>query len=184
MNTDEAVQIVNRWFAYLEQQKAKAARIQELARLAKTDPKEAQHQMRQMDKQPHVFDGAELEPAVRELLTEIERLRHENEMLRDGDTCARMCEGTAYRVEARRLKQEVERLTRERDAQTENATQHFDRSNGLSIENKALKAEIERLREALAEADRSLERAAQLNPAVMAAHAAIRAALAGEKDKS
>ena len=38
-----------------------------------------------------------------------------------------------------------------------------------------------RLREALAEADRSLERAAQLNPAVMAAHAAIRAALAGKK---
>ena len=38
-----------------------------------------------------------------------------------------------------------------------------------------------RLREALAEADRSLEQAAQLNPAVMAAHAAIRAALAGKE---
>ena len=34
------------------------------------------------------------------------------------------------------------------------------------------------LLEALEEADRSLEQAAQLNPAVMAAHAAIRAAIA------
>jgi uncharacterized protein YukE len=35
----------------------------------------------------------------------------------------------------------------------------------------------DRFAEALEEADRSLEQAAQLNPAVMAAHAAIRAAL-------
>lgn len=41
---------------------------------------------------------------------EIERLKSENTMLRTGDTCARQCEGTAYRIEARSLKAEVARL--------------------------------------------------------------------------
>lgn len=31
--------------------------------------------------------------------------------LRDGDTCARQCEGTAYRIEARRLRAALQRLT-------------------------------------------------------------------------
>jgi len=31
--------------------------------------------------------------------------------LRDGDTCARQCEGTAYRIEARRLRSSLQRLT-------------------------------------------------------------------------
>ena len=33
------------------------------------------------------------------------------ERLRDGDTCARQCEGTAYRIEARRLRSALQRLT-------------------------------------------------------------------------
>lgn len=31
--------------------------------------------------------------------------------LRDGDTCARQCEGTAYRIEARLLRSALQRLT-------------------------------------------------------------------------
>lgn len=31
--------------------------------------------------------------------------------LRDGDTCARQCEGMAYRIEARRLRAALQRLT-------------------------------------------------------------------------
>jgi hypothetical protein len=44
-----------------------------------------------------------------------------------------------------------------------------------------MEAEIERMREALKEADEWLLRARQINPAVMSAHAAIRAALAEDK---
>jgi hypothetical protein len=40
----------------------------------------------------------------------IESLLAQIEMLRTGDTCARHCEGTAYRIEARRLAIEIERL--------------------------------------------------------------------------
>ena len=38
-------------------------------------------------------------------------LERENMMLRQGDTCARQCEGTAYRIEARRLRAALQRLT-------------------------------------------------------------------------
>lgn len=34
----------------------------------------------------------------------IEALIAERDMLRTGDTCARMCEGTAYRIEARQMR--------------------------------------------------------------------------------
>jgi len=38
-------------------------------------------------------------------------LVHERDMLRTGDTCARQCEGTAYRIEARQQKRrEVARI--------------------------------------------------------------------------
>lgn len=37
-------------------------------------------------------------------LAEINNLRAENSMLRTGDTCARLCEGTAYRIELRKLR--------------------------------------------------------------------------------
>ena len=39
-----------------------------------------------------------------EAAEEIERLRAEVEMLRQGDTCARQCEGTAYRIVARQMR--------------------------------------------------------------------------------
>ena len=39
---------------------------------------------------------------------EIERLKSENALLRTGDTCARHCEGVAFRHEVQRLKAENE----------------------------------------------------------------------------
>ena len=39
---------------------------------------------------------------------EIERLKSENALLRTGDTCARHCEGVAFRHEAQRLKKQVQ----------------------------------------------------------------------------
>lgn len=45
--------------------------------------------------------------AVKSLAAEVRRLRSENAMLRTGDTCARLCEGTAYRIELCRLKRDV-----------------------------------------------------------------------------
>lgn len=47
---------------------------------------------------------------TQELQAKIKQLTAENKMLREGDTCARMCEGTAYRIEARRLRSENELL--------------------------------------------------------------------------
>lgn len=44
-------------------------------------------------------------------LQRIRELVAENERLRTGDTCARACEGMAYRIEARRLQSEVDRLS-------------------------------------------------------------------------
>lgn len=41
---------------------------------------------------------------------EIDALKQEIAALRTGDTCARHCEGTAYRIEAGKLKRENERL--------------------------------------------------------------------------
>lgn len=44
-------------------------------------------------------------PAVR--MRQISALCDEIERLRTGDTCARQCEGTAYRIELRRLKRDL-----------------------------------------------------------------------------
>lgn len=41
---------------------------------------------------------------------EIESLIAERDMLRTGDTCARQCEGTAYRIELQRLRREMPNL--------------------------------------------------------------------------
>lgn len=41
----------------------------------------------------------------------LEALIAERDMLRDGDTCARQCEGTAYRIELRRLQREMPDLS-------------------------------------------------------------------------
>ena len=75
MNTNEAIREAQRWLDYLDAQEAKAKKLAELARLAKTDHAEALRQRRQMDAAPVVYDGGSLEPAVRFLIREIERLR-------------------------------------------------------------------------------------------------------------
>lgn len=54
--------------------------------------------------------GAQVPGWATRAAQEIERLRAENEALRTGDTCARQCEGAAYRIELRRLRHEIETL--------------------------------------------------------------------------
>ena len=65
MKDQDAIAEFERWFAYLEKQEQKAAEMQRLARLAKTDQAEAKRQLRQLDSAPKVYDGANLYPAVR-----------------------------------------------------------------------------------------------------------------------
>lgn len=69
MKTDEAIDICERWFAYIERQKQRAIEMQKLATMARNgEQEEAQRRMRQMDRSPTVYDGATLEPAVRYLV--------------------------------------------------------------------------------------------------------------------
>jgi hypothetical protein len=69
VKTPEAIEICEGWFAYIERQKTKAAEVQRLAVLARTQPEEAKQRLRQMDsKSVTVYDGARLEPAVRHLV--------------------------------------------------------------------------------------------------------------------
>ena len=75
METDEAIEICEEWFAYLERQKQKALKLQELAALARTGPEghaQAQKEKRRIDRTPTVYDGARLEPAVRHLVKAVE----------------------------------------------------------------------------------------------------------------
>ena len=55
--------------------------------------------------------GRYFEEAIQHLAPLARELERENAMLRQGDTCARQCEGTAYRIEARRLRAALQRLT-------------------------------------------------------------------------
>ena len=76
MTPEEAVAECNRWLAHLEGQKAKSIRMQELAAMARQGPeqqKQAQRELHQMDRQPKVYDGANLEKAVKALLDERDR---------------------------------------------------------------------------------------------------------------
>lgn len=69
MKTDEAIEICEGWFAYIEQQRQKSVEIQKLAAMARAgQQKEAQRRLRQIDNTPTVYDGARLEPAVRYLV--------------------------------------------------------------------------------------------------------------------
>jgi hypothetical protein len=70
MKTEEAIEICERWFAYLERQRQRSVELQRLATLARTEPKEAQRRLRQMDTDVTVYDGGRLEPAMR-LLVEL-----------------------------------------------------------------------------------------------------------------
>ena len=48
---------------------------------------------------------------VRAVKAHLEMVIAERDALRTGDTCARQCEGTAYRIEGRRLRSALQRLT-------------------------------------------------------------------------
>ena len=65
MKDQEAIAEFERWFASLERQQQRADEMQRLAKLARTDKAEAQRQLRQLDRTPRVYDGANLYPAVR-----------------------------------------------------------------------------------------------------------------------
>ena len=71
MNEQQAIEICKEWFAHLERQREKTIKMQRLASQARKGPEEAkkaQAELRQMDRQPRVYDGGRLEPAVRFLV--------------------------------------------------------------------------------------------------------------------
>jgi hypothetical protein len=104
MTADEAMREAQKWLDYLEAQKARADKLQELAHLAKTDPEEAQRQMRQMDQQPTVYDGARLADGVRVMVAEIERLKQ-----------GWRSESDKFIAELRDAYAEIERLKKQRE---------------------------------------------------------------------
>ncbi len=71
MDRAEAISICGEWFRYLDSQREKTLKMQRLAAQARKGPedaKKAQAEMRRMDRQPKVYDGARLEPAVKFLV--------------------------------------------------------------------------------------------------------------------
>lgn len=69
MKAEEAIEICEGWFAYLERQKQKSIEIQKLATMARNGQQdEAQRRLRQLDNSVTVYDGGRLEPAVRALV--------------------------------------------------------------------------------------------------------------------
>jgi hypothetical protein len=75
MTDDEAIAECERWLRHLENQKEKSARLQELARMAKEGPeqhKEAMRLLRQISRNPTVYDAGKLQPAVRHLIKRFE----------------------------------------------------------------------------------------------------------------
>lgn len=71
MTNQEAIAECKRWLVHLDQQQEKSVKLQELARMAKIGPehqKEAQRQLRQIDRTPTVYDGANLRLAVEHLI--------------------------------------------------------------------------------------------------------------------
>ena len=74
IKTSEAVDICNEWLRYLDRQAAKAKRLSELAAMARKGPeeqKQAQREMRRMDRSLTVYDGGRLRPAVEHLLKQL-----------------------------------------------------------------------------------------------------------------
>lgn len=71
MTTEEAINICQGWFDYIERQRQKAVEMQKLAAMARSgQQEEAQRRMRQLDATTSltVYDGARLEPAVQYLV--------------------------------------------------------------------------------------------------------------------
>lgn len=72
MTNQEAIEICNGWLSHLDRQREKTIRMQQLAAKARKGPeqaKEAQRELRKIDNQPKVYDGARLESAVRHLIS-------------------------------------------------------------------------------------------------------------------
>jgi hypothetical protein len=94
---------------------------------------------------------------VTNLTDEIARLRSEVAMLRTGDTCARHCEGTAYRIEAQNLRrwkstmapriEALEGLLSAARAEAEAGRKAIATLEGEREANALLTAEIDRLRD-------------------------------------
>lgn len=69
MKTDEAIEICEGWFAYIERQRQKSIEVQKLAAMARNgQQEEAQRRLRHLDNSVTVYDGSRLEPAVRHLV--------------------------------------------------------------------------------------------------------------------
>lgn len=82
MKLDEAKAECERWFAYLKRQEDKSRELQKLAvarRKGEMDEQEARRRMRQLDDActVRVYDGANLEKAVRALLKHVQE-HHED----------------------------------------------------------------------------------------------------------
>ena len=76
MDNREAIEICKGWLAHLDRQKEKSIRMQQLASKARKGPeqaKEAQRELRQMDRQPRVYDASRLQLAVEHLIAATEQ---------------------------------------------------------------------------------------------------------------
>ena len=70
MTDDEAIEICESWFAHLARQAEKTKTLQQAAGLARRGEVQAARRLKNsVDRQPRVFDGARLEPAVRHLVS-------------------------------------------------------------------------------------------------------------------
>ena len=71
---DDAKTECKRWFAYLDRQKEKSLAMQKIAadrRSGTIDQEEGRRRVRALDSAPTVYDGANLERAVRLLLKHV-----------------------------------------------------------------------------------------------------------------
>jgi hypothetical protein len=70
MTKDEAIEVCNDYLAYLDRQRERSLKVQQLARMSRegqTD--EAKRQLRQLDQSSVVvFDAGKLEPAIKLLI--------------------------------------------------------------------------------------------------------------------
>lgn len=74
MNLEQAKKECERWFSYLEKQKAKSLELQNIARQRREGTlslEDAQKQIRRLDNGITVYDGANLATAVRTLLNNL-----------------------------------------------------------------------------------------------------------------
>lgn len=76
MTLDEAKETCHRWFRYLDSQREKSIKIQQLAsqvRRGEITREESQRKLRMIDGAPTVYDGANLEVALKIILQELDK---------------------------------------------------------------------------------------------------------------